>query len=226
MLIIMNSEALKARSIELAERAYRQKDRTRDDSVKSRLDDAADELIHIENPNRFFSAQSKLEKNGEWTEEQRALAHEINVADQIIRNINAMKSNDAIRTLESWSEKYIASYNPEIKQTGQTIYSALRDLITQEAPSTKKDSLNYLIALIESILAHIQLEVTNDTINENVILLRSMRDAFLSVRELLFDETELLDEDKKEDQQVDRVQLARESLKEIYKHIQPIKLPD
>jgi hypothetical protein len=41
----MDSEQLKARSIELAERAYRQKDRATEFESRAALDDTADELI-------------------------------------------------------------------------------------------------------------------------------------------------------------------------------------
>lgn len=217
----MDSEALKARAIELSERAYRQKARASSVATKQRLDDAGDELIRLDNLDRFYVAGTMLEAGQEWTEEQRALAHELNGADQTMRGIEPLTSGQALQMLDKLSGEYSASQNQQTQQTGQNISQTLQKLSDDLPAKDQKTAYNYLLALIESVLEHIRVHDDNP-INNTVLLLRNMRDSLLSARELLFDENELLAGDKIEDQQVDKVELARETLNEIYEHIKPV----
>lgn len=225
----MDSADLQARSIELAERAYRQKDRAQTADAKASLDDAADELIQINNLNRFYFAQSRLEKNYAWTEEIRALAHELNVADQTLRGSHAIAVNETVAILSSLAGTYITSNNQEVRQLGQDVLVALKRLTeTTPTPDVVKSSIGFLIAALESILEHIENKRTGQpaSIDPTTLSIRAMRDSLLSARELLIDTHELLVKDAQEGELVDRVQLARNSLAEIYKTMTPIDMTD
>lgn len=221
----MDTEALKARSIELAERAYRLKDRADNDTLKLKLDNAGDILIQVNDQNRFYLAQSKLENDTTWTEATRALAHEINTADQLLKNIKVLNFEAAMKFLEQWTTQYMTSSNSSTRQTGSMINSAIQMIILKEPSLTQKESINYLISFLEAILSQIEIGVTEDQLSATVLIIRNVRDALLSARELLIDEGELLAKDEQENQEVDRVELARESLKEIYATIKPIDMP-
>jgi hypothetical protein len=223
-----NEDSFKARSIELAERLYRQKARAQETEEKIRLDDAADELIKVDNPNRFYTAQSKLEISSLWSEEQRALAHEISALDLGQRDIAPLQFPFVIQTLEGWVSFYAASPNEGTQEVGKTLYQALQELTAGQKTTVYKQALNYLLNLFEVLLTHSAAEakaINTNLIDPSVILLRNMRDTTLVARELLVDDVELLDADNQENGQFGQVSAARETLQEIYATVKPVALP-
>jgi len=221
----MDTQELKARSIELAERAYRLKKLANGAQNRQVIDDTADELIRVDNPQRFHVAQSKLELKNIWPEELRSLAHEINVADHSLKGTSPLSSEEAYKILEQWAQVYTQSQQHEVIQTGFNILNAVESLASADAAKTRKESFNYLITLIETMMARVQLTIKDDfASNASIDLLRNIRDAVLMEREMVVDDAELLDADQVDDNQVADIQLARKSLDEIYKTIEPVNL--
>ena len=219
----MDTQELKARSIELAERAYRQKSRATESSGQTKLDEAADELIQIDNSRRFYLAQSKLESDKVWTEEERALGHEMNVADQSIQNIKPLAIDDVIKILEQWVAVYEKSNQLEVLQLGLDLIKSISSLKLRVSLNVQKEALNHLLSLFEIMLSYIQSQITDNSVNNStVVLLRNMRDAALTARELAIDDNELIKLDAQESDQTTQRELAHKSLDEIYKTIPPI----
>ncbi len=225
----MDDETLKARSVELAERANRLKEKAGDGYVREKFDSAADTLIQINNPDRFYFAQSKLEKDTTWTEEMRSLAHEIDLADKTIRNEELLTFDETIHAIAEWNMSYLASTRPEIHATGISINNAIKALSENQSEASIKVSLNYLMSFLETVLAHIQSKDKSENkvegLNKMVFVLRNVRNALLVKRELSVDEDKLLEENEKENINTDRVELARDSLDEIYSTLKPVDLP-
>lgn len=220
----MDTQALKARAIELAERAYRQKDRATDERVQEALDATAAELLRIDDIQRFFKAQSKLEKHSLWTEEQRALAHEMSAADLTIKNVQTFDIDVAVLFLKRWANSYLASTNDEARQVGEGINAALEKLMALETLAVKQESFNYIISFLEAVLEHAaNNEATVST--ETIVLLRNMRDSLLSARELLYDEDDLLEKVQDPNSEIVRLRLARESVEAIIAGIKPVQVP-
>src|ERR1019366_5215756 len=117
----MDNDTLKARSIELAERANRLKDKASESDIRDKFDNAADVLIQIDKPDRFYLAQSKLENDAAWTEEMRSLAHEIDLADKTIRDDELLSLDETIQILGQWNKNYLSSTTTEIHETGVLI---------------------------------------------------------------------------------------------------------
>jgi hypothetical protein len=218
----MNNDTLKARSIELAERANRLRDKTSDSVIKEKFDNAADILIQIDNLDRFYLAQSLLEKNTAWSEEMRSLAHELNSADHVVKNSLPISFEVSMQTLEEWNKAYLSSSNPEISKVGTEIDAALALLFTQDPESNMKQALDYMISFLETILSHIHTNSSEDKDNPTIIELRNMRDAVLVKRELVIDISELVKENDNENINANSVELARETLNEIYNTVKPI----
>ena len=218
----MNTDTLKARSIELAERANRLRDKANDSAIKDKFDNAADSLIQIDNIDRFYLAQTMLEKDTAWSEEMRSLAHEINSAHHVLTNSTPISFEASMQTLEGWNKVYLSSSSPEISKIGSEIDSALQTLYINDPRSDRKYALDYLISFFETVLSHIQ---TNNIANEDdptVNQLRNMRDAVLVRRELTIDISELVKENADENINDDSVKLARETIAELYKTIKPV----
>lgn len=220
----MDTQALKARSIELAERAYRQKGRAVDEHVREVLDAAAAELLQIDDTPRFFNAQSQLEKHSTWTEEQRALAHEVNTADLSLRDMHNFNIDVSMMFLRKWADSYAKSGNTEARQTGESIHRALEEIESQTTVSREQESFNYLISFVEVILEH-GANHDEKLSEETVLMLRNLRDSLLSARELLYDEAELLKKIQEPDSQIKRLELAREAVEEIVTGIAPVQIP-
>lgn len=225
ILLFMDTEALQARSVELAERAYRLMGQGDNKDLKLKLDKVGDTLIKVDDENRFYLAQSILEEDATWTEATRALAHEINTADHQLKNINTLNLEAALKFLVQWTNQYMSSSNPNTRQTGAKIESALQMLILEEPKATQKESIGYLISFLETILSQIGTGVSQDKLNSSVLIIRNVRDALLSARVLLIDKNELMEKNDQENQEVDRVEVTRESLDEIYATITPVVSP-
>ncbi|GAC1391614.1 MAG: hypothetical protein NVSMB46_04760 [Candidatus Saccharimonadales bacterium] len=214
-----DSNELKARAVELAERALRLKDRAVDNGIKGLLHAAANELIMLDNEQRFYDAQIKLERFNTWLEDQRSLAHEINVADRAIRNMPDLDLEKALHYLENWSTNYIASTNPEVAEIGQTLHSNLEVLNTAQDNIMQKQALNHILSFVEALLAHTAV-TEKVAINNTVLFMRATRDNLLVARELLYDEDDLLTKYKEEGTAVDRLSVARHVVDELYKTAQ------
>jgi hypothetical protein len=220
----MDNDNLKARSIELAERANRLRDKTADSVIKEKFDNTADVLVQIDKLDRFYLAQSVLEKDTAWSEEMRSLAHELNSADHVIKNSKPISFVDAMQTLEEWNKAYLSSTNPEISKVGTEIDAALALLFTNDPESNMKQALDYLISFLETILSHVQTKNNEDKENSTISQLRNMRDAVLVKRELVIDISELVKENENENINANSVELARETLNEIYNKVKPITI--
>lgn len=213
----METERLKARSIELAERAYRERERADNPDAKKVMDDTGDALIQIEDPARFYLAQSKLERIKPWTNELRALAHEINVADQAGRGFKSISLEECQNVLNGWAAQYTASDNPEVQEVGQHILSSLDRLELKATPGEIKKALNYLLSFLESVLTHIHNNAGPlEPISETVVYTRAMRDSLFIARYLLIDVEELILADEDGYDHDKDLRLARESLNEVY----------
>jgi len=217
-----DTDQLKARSVELAERVYRQKDQAKGLDERKIFDDTGDELIRIKNPNRFYFAQSMLESVALWTNLLRSLAHEINVADQKIRDTNPMSLDAATAFLRKWAARYQESSAAEVEETGRQIQDALGRLEAKKTPQDIKGALNYLLSFAESVLAHVHSghDPRTETVNDTVLQTRAIRDALLTARDIMIDARELIAADTGEIMRDENVQLARESLNEIYAHME------
>lgn len=212
-----NQNILKARGIELAERAQRLRSRAPDTKTQEKLDNCADELIRPDNTDRFETAQNALELAAGWREEDRSLAHEINSAWLDQHGLDPISLEQALPTLTTWAALYQRSTRPEIQAAGKNLASALGQLAAPQQRSTQKYALNYLLEFLEAMLAHLATrDDGDDNMTQTIRLLRSMRDAALVSRELIVDDAELLEADKVEDNQFDQVTQAREALDEIY----------
>jgi len=223
----MDNDSLKARSIELAERANRLRDKTSDSVIKEKFDSAADTLVQIDKLDRFYLAQSMLEKDTAWSEEMRSLAHELNSADHVIKSSSPISFENAVQTLKEWDIGYLSSPNPETAKTGTEIDSALALLNADDPKSDRKQALDSLISFFETLLSHIQTQnEMSETDNPKVIQLRNMRDAVLVNRELTIDISELVKENDNENINENSVELARETLNELYDAIKPTEDPN
>ena len=87
-----------------------------------------------------------------------------------------------------------------------------------------KQALDYLISFLETILSHVQTKNNEDKENSTISQLRNMRDAVLVKRELVIDISELVKENENENINANSVELARETLNEIYNKVKPITI--
>ncbi|MEO8104896.1 MAG: hypothetical protein ABI602_00990 [Candidatus Saccharibacteria bacterium] len=222
-----NQEVLKARSVELAERANRLAERAGGTESQTKLRNCADELINLDNAARFEAAQSALEHSTQWSEDQRSLAHEINAAWLAQWGHQPMSFEQVLEILDGWVHTYQASSHPEIRTAGQNLRQALDQLVIPAQPAVQKDALNYLLELFEVLLSHLEAkqEQVNDQMKHTIHMLRNLRDATLVTRELTVDEADLLDNEKSSATQFDKVTAARDALDEIYASITPIIVP-
>ena len=221
----MDDILLNARSIELAERAYRQKARAKNEDTRQRLDDVGDELIRLGNTHRFYVAQSMFENGSHWTEEERALAHEINVAYQGQHLVPAMSFTAASKVLTEWAAAYNKSDQDHAQQVGYELTEALAVVNANEYATNLKQAYNYLLAVVEIFLTQVRDKQAAAEINHKVTLLRSLRDAILVSRALAVDVGELLREDMLEDEQFDTIATAQAVLISIYATIVPVEIP-
>lgn len=208
---------LQARSIELAQRLYRQKQRATTSETKLKLDDAADELIKIDDSDRFYHAQSRIEADTYWTEEWRALAHELNLADQAIRHESPMSSEDAFEIIEEWAELYQRSQTESIRTFGHELETAVENL--ENRSSQHKSTLNYLLTVLETLLTDRKQSADPYEIEPTVRLVRCLRDAILVHRQLTIDIHELIREDAIEDHQMESLNKVRSSITGMFNQI-------
>ncbi len=219
----MDEDSLKARSIELAERAYRQRDRAGDSDKQLTLDETADELILLENPDRFFVAQSKLENIKTWTDELRTLAHEINTADQHIRQSQMLTTDVALEIINEWATSYSTSPTPQVATLGARMQQSLQQLSQKQSQQDTKSALTFLLTILESMLKHEQDKDTSEIIKESIVYVRAIRDALLTMRALLVNAKELLIEDQQEEVHENSLDLVRDSLAEVYEQMESIR---
>jgi hypothetical protein len=212
-----DNDELKARSIELAERAFRLRDRAPDTKTEQKLHATGNELININNRQRFYDAQRSLEIAENWTEDQRALAHEISVADRNLRGIGSVDIKETLETLQQW---VIAANTKKVTDNPTTLLNQhLEKLLTTGNESGERDSVTYVLSYIEDALqfAHND-ENPQDEITYPIILnLRNFRDSLIVHRELLYDEDELITKYQNESEKIQRLGLARQQLDELYK---------
>ncbi len=213
---------LRARAIELAERANRLKNRADSEDIQDIFDHAADTLIEVDKPERFYLAQTKLESENLWSEEMRSLAHEINMADQASKGTSPISFESSVNTLQTWNQSYLNSSNPEVMKISLEINIALLNLKNPESEYKVKEALEYLLSFIEALLSHIHSTEISSLDNPTIILLRNMRDATLIRRELIIDKSELDRENNNQNINNNRIQLTRESLDEIYSTLKPV----
>lgn len=221
----MDETLLNARSIELAERAYRQKARAENLDTRQRLDDVGDELIRLGNSHRFYLAQSMFENSSRWSEEERALAHEINVAYQAQHLVPAMSFSEATKLLTDWAAAYNRSDQDHALQVGYELTEALKVVTANEYATNLKQAYNYMLAVVEIFLTQVGDKQAAPDINHKLTLLRSLRDAILVSRALAVDVGELLREDMLEDEQFDVISTAQDVLVQIYETIEPVTIP-
>ena len=211
-----DTDELKARAVELAERALRLRDRATDDNTKEKLHTVNNELINLENRQRFYDAQKSLEVVENWTEDQRALAHEMSVADRQLRGLATLSIKDTINQLFAIIEKigYSADSSIALLDTNLRILTETGDF------SQKKNALSYILGFLEDMLQHIDQDDDhqNELTDPSVLKFRNMRDSLLTNRELLYDENDLVNNYKSEGEKIDRLGLARHQLDELYNH--------
>ena len=217
----MQDQENQARSIELAERSLRLRDRATDTSAKEGLHAAANQLIFLNNLNRFYDAQTELEKQNHWLEDYRSLAHELNVADRNLRNTLPIERANIFSTLRDWSRTFIASADQEASAIGHEIIDNLDILSDDSSPSIdEKTALTYLLSVVEVLLEHAALQVPEmidkKTTDETVILMRLIRDYIIVIRELAYDEDTLLNNYEHEGEQVNRLTIARHTVEMLY----------
>ena len=214
----MDNDELKARSIELAERAFRLRDRATDTDTKEKLHATGNELIQVDNRQRFYDAQRILERGDVWTEDQRTLAHEINVADRQLRGGVTLTIEQALKYVEQWVE---AAKKVTVDQdvTTEPLEEHFRTLLVSNDEIRRKNAIGYLLSYAEDILqyAHVNDHPENEMTDPAVLAVRDIRDSLLVHRELLFDEEDLVEKFKNEGQAIDRLGLARHQVEELYK---------
>ena len=215
-------DQLKARSLELAERAYRLKERAGDSATTEKLDKVGDTLIEINNANRFYLAQTYLELIGIWAEDRRSLAHEINTEDQTLRKLNAITFEQVHEILETWVRAYTSSTVKTTISFGFTIQKVLAGLDGQN----KKEEFDTILEIIEQLLLNSDVVINPSTIDSRILQLRAMRDALLVKRELDVDLGELNEENRAEGDQVARVELARSTLANVYDSMTVVSYKD
>ena len=213
-----NDDELKARSIELAERAFRLRDRAQEPTDKEKLHAAGNELINIENPQRFYDAQRMLEIGGIWTEDQRSLAHEMNVADRGHRGSAPVTLASAVELISKWIYP-IKEMSLDANDPRNTLLYMAQVLIAGDDNEEYKKAIGYLISYVENILqyAHEDEIVRDEMADTFVLSLRNVRDALLVHRELLYDEDQLVNTYKHEGEKVEQIGLLRHQLDELYK---------
>ncbi len=219
-----SDNTLDARSITLAERAYRFKANVSANDDRTIFDEVGDELIRLENPHRFYDAQTKLEATNKWTEEKRALAHELNDADKTLRSEPTVSYEDALGLLEQWMNKHTDNGHSDSQVMHQQAKKALLQLELTSSRTIKKQSLNTLMDVMEAALSQTSRQSPpqdsqlqdHEKINQTVCLLRRTRDALLVYRMLNFDNFDLLKADAEEEEDYDRVSAVRQNLAGIY----------
>lgn len=212
----MDSDYLKARSIELAERAYRLRDRAQGDA-SAKLDDAGDNLITVSEPYRFLNAQDALEADTIWQEDMRSLAHEINVANNMLENREDLTIEQAFQYVTDWVKSYQESDQLEVRDLGSHIDGIQTTISTSKDTKEKKDAFNDFLGLMEMMLTHAHQDANAQA--DTLYFLRAMRDAFLVGRELLIDDVELLGNDLDEGYVTHRIDIARQHVNELYSTI-------
>jgi hypothetical protein len=215
-----------ARSVELAERAYRLKDRADDESVRDKLETAGDELIRVDNPARFYGAQSILETCQNWSDDRRSLAHELNVADQELQGEPPMTLAEMDKFLDDCSDSCLSSSLEDIRDLGSMIRSDRQVLSAVGASTDRKVALDSLLTIVEHLLLNSG-TITNPLVTDPKIKkLRAVRDTVLVERELVADLKSLITEDQKQKQSGMALKLARETLDEVFKSIDSQNLTD
>lgn len=210
---------IEARSIELAERAYRLKVRTNDAALKEKLESVGDQLILIEDPERFYNAQTILETVDLWLEDRRSLAHELNTIDKQINGQKNTSFAEVLLIIRKWVEGYSLSPSPAVKEYGLKMLELLSSVSSATTREQKKHSLISLLESIEDLLVNTHTAGSKAESTQRVRMLRSLRDAVIVQRELQVDEQDLLQRNDQEISQGDRVKAAREVLEEVYSGI-------
>ena len=215
---ITNNDELKARSVELAERAFRLRDRAEDTPTKEKLHNAGNELVLIDNRQRFYDAQRILEQGDAWTEDQRALAHELNVADRTYRGNNSISFEDARQFIETLVATTTNSRPNGIDELTEKLSQHFRTLTVSNDEQRRKVAIDFILSYIEEGLQHSHNEegIKNEMTDPIVLTLRGIRDSLLVHRELLFDENELMNTYQNEGAQIERLGLARHQLDQLY----------
>lgn len=209
----MDSDYLKARSIELAERAYRLRDRAHGDT-RLKLDDAGDNLIAISKSRRFLNAQDALEVDTIWQEDMRSLAHEMNVSNNMLENRENLTIEQAFQYVTDWVKSYQKSDQVEVRDLGSYIDGIQASISKSNDAKEKKDAFNDFLGLMEIMLTHAHQDA--DVQVDTLYSLRAMRDAFLVGRELLIDDVELLGKDLEEGNVTHQINIARQHVNELY----------
>ncbi|MFZ3010175.1 MAG: hypothetical protein WA030_04150 [Candidatus Microsaccharimonas sp.] len=214
-----DNEELKARSVELAERAFRLRDKAKDGNTQEKLHAAGNELIMIDNRRRFYDSQRELEQGDTWSEDQRTLAHEINVADRNMRGTIIISFESSLEYLNQWFQS-VSDNPPEgVTELIENLVEELQIIKTSGSDNRRKEAINFIITFIEEVLqySHKDEDIKNEMTDPTVLMLRDIRDSLLVHRELMFDENELVTRYKSEGQRIERLGLARHQLAELYK---------
>ncbi len=208
-----------ARSIELAERAKRLiHSSTMGAGIGGQLDDVAEQLTNLDNSDRYYFAQSELEKNIKWTNEVRALAHEMNTEDSKLRKIDPLSPQAMHESIAYW----IKSYSKSTLRTTIDFANKLNDafvLMQNNDRSVQSNGYSNLLAIIEQMLSSSHKINDDKIVDHNVITLRMIRDALLDEKELNVDLYELQLEEKEDDNQQYFVDMAREEVTDIFNGI-------
>ena len=217
----LSQDEFKARSIELAERAYRLKDRSEDFEASKILEQVGDELILVDQQDRFYKAQSFLEAMTAWAEDVRSLAHEINEMDKMVYATPDLNFDQCLQLLTDVSTSYLESPATQVNEFGSKLRELLAKFSTPEVHDDLGTSLDLLLDMIEDLLINIH-KSAKPEVPHNVRLLRSIRDSIIIKRQLSVDQGKLV---KLEDQDVTqemRVRASQEALAEVYDKLSSI----
>lgn len=213
--IQMSDEEYKARSVELAERAYRLKDRAETFDTSNILEQVGDVLIQVDQPDRFYKAQSFLEALPNWTDDVRSLAHEINQMDQTVYGAPSMTFDQSFTALSTLAEQYADSHNEAVNGFGQNLRALLTAIARPNDEAAFALSINTLLDAIEDLLINLHKSSGNETADK-VRSLRLIRDSILVKRQLAVDTEKLVALNDQDISQTQRVRASEEALEEVY----------
>jgi hypothetical protein len=219
--MMADTDELKARSIELAERAFRLRDRATDEDTRKKLHATGNELIMTDNAHRFYDAQGILEVGDVWVEDQRVLAHEMSVVDRMMRRATSISFDSALDAVNEWVEGSLDQQSEkDADNLTVRLAESLRTLLVSNDEHRRKDAIAFVLSYVEDVLRYSHTQEPNPEYEMEdplILKLRDIRDSLLVHRELLYDEDELVDGFKNEGDKVERLGLARHQLDELYK---------
>ena len=214
----MTNDEFNARSIELAERTYRLKEKSGDFATSTILEQVGDELILVDQIDRFYRAQSFLEALTVWTDDVRSLAHEINELDKLVAATLNLSFEQCMNTLQELANKYSSSASDEVRAFGANLEGLLNNISTPTDETALGASLDSLLDAVEDLLINIHKSSKSES-QSNVRLLRSIRDAILVKRQISVDKRKLEKLDDQDISQEMRVRASQEALEEVYEKL-------